>query len=70
MLDIQFLHVEVIFIYASTDSKPNVHVQDDSLQWKEVEYGIHADLKFKCVDLCLWTKIYKNLNAISNHFYI
>ena len=41
------------FIYASTDSKPNVHVQDDSLQWKEVEYGIHADLKFKCVDLCL-----------------
>ena len=47
------VNVEVIFIYASTDSKPNVRVQDDSLQWKEVEYGIHADLKFKCVDLCL-----------------
>ena len=40
-------------IHASTDSKPNVHVQDDSLQWKEVEYGIDVDLKFKCVDLCL-----------------
>ena len=41
------------FIHASTDSKPNVRVQDDSLQLKEVEYGIDVDLKFKCVDLCL-----------------
>ena len=39
--------------HASTDSKPNVHVQDDSLQWKWVDDGTDIDLKFKCVDLCL-----------------
>ena len=38
--------------HASTDSKPNVRVQDDSLQWQS--YGYSADLKFKCVDLCLY----------------
>ena len=38
--------------HASTDSKPNVRVQDDSLQWKFVlDYDV--DLKFNCVDLCL-----------------
>ena len=40
------------FIHASTDSKPNVHVQDDSLQWKWVYViydGSDADLKFICV---------------------
>ena len=36
---------------AFTDSKPNVLVQDDSLQWK---YGnSDRDLKFHCVDVCL-----------------
>ena len=39
--------------YASTDSKPNVLVQDDSLQWKSVRYGNDVDLKFNCVDVCL-----------------
>ena len=39
--------------HASTDSKPNVRVQDDSLQWKWVDDDSDADLKFKCVDLCL-----------------
>ena len=37
--------------YASTDSKPNVHVQDDSLQWKRVRSGNNIDLKFNCVDV-------------------
>ena len=38
--------------HASTNSKPNVRVQDDSLQW--VEYGIlDVPLNFTCVDLCL-----------------
>ena len=37
--------------YASTDSKPNVRVQDDSLQWKVDDSDF--DLKFNCVDLCL-----------------
>ena len=37
--------------HASTKSKPNVHVQDDSLKWK---YGdSDDDLNFNCVDLCL-----------------
>ena len=39
--------------HASTDSKPNVHVQDDSLQWKLVSTGDNRDFKFNCVDLCL-----------------
>ena len=39
--------------HTSTDSKPNVHVQDDSLQWKFVGDDSDRDLKFKCVDLCL-----------------
>ena len=39
--------------HASTDSKPNVHVQDDSLQWKWVDDGYDVNLKFNCVDLCL-----------------
>ena len=48
---------------ASTDSKPNVPVQDDSLQWKWVDDGNDyydyayddndAPIKFECVDLCL-----------------
>ena len=38
--------------HASTDSKPNVRVQDDSLQWKWSS-GNDADLKFNCIDLCL-----------------
>ena len=38
--------------YASTDSKPNIRVQDDSLQWKWPS-GNDADFKFKCVDVCL-----------------
>ena len=37
--------------HASTDSKPNVRVQDDSLQWKFNDSDF--DLKFNCVDLCL-----------------
>ena len=40
-------------VHASTDSNPNVPVQDDSLQWKGVKYGDNHDLKFNCVDLCL-----------------
>ena len=39
--------------YASKDSKPNVHVQDDSLQWKWVYDDSEVDVKLKCVDLCL-----------------
>lgn len=45
--------------YASTDLKPNVHVQNDSLQWKWVDDGYQryggydVDLNFNCVDLCL-----------------
>ncbi len=39
--------------HASTDSKPNIRVQDDSLQWKSVDYGFDVDLKFNCADLCL-----------------
>ena len=38
--------------HASTDSKPNVRVQDYSLQWK-YNSGYNIDLKFNCVDLCL-----------------
>ena len=34
-------------VQGSADSK------DDSLQWKWVKSGYDADLKFKCVDLCL-----------------
>ena len=41
------------FVHASTDSKPNVHVQDYSLQWKQVKDGSDVDLKFKCADVCL-----------------
>ena len=38
--------------HASTDSKPNVRVQDDSLTWILFdEYQI--DLKFNCVNVCL-----------------
>ena len=40
-------------IQASTDSKPNVHVQDDTLQWKRVDNGNGINLKFNCVDVCL-----------------
>ena len=40
-------------LQASTDSKPNVHVQDNSLQWKHVSSGDNRDLNFNCVDLCL-----------------
>ena len=39
--------------HASTDSKPNVRVQDDSLQWKFVGIDIDRDFNFNCVDLCL-----------------
>ena len=38
--------------HASTDSKPNVRVQDDSLQWKN-DGDYDMDLKFNCVDVCL-----------------
>ena len=38
--------------HASTDSKPNIHVQDDSLQWKNSK-GSDLDLKFNCVDVSL-----------------
>ena len=38
---------------ASTDSKPNIPVQDDSLQWKDVKSGNELDLKFNCVDVSL-----------------
>ena len=37
--------------HASTVSKPNVRVQDDSLQWKY--YGSDINLKLNCVDVCL-----------------
>ena len=40
-------------LHASTGSKPNVHVQDDSLQWKWVDDGYDVDLMFKCVDVSL-----------------
>ena len=40
-------------IHASTDSKPNVRVQDDSLQWKWVKNGNDDDIRFNCVDLCI-----------------
>ena len=39
-------------VHASTNSNPNIHVQDDSLQWK-LNSGSNIDLKFNCVDLCL-----------------
>ena len=39
-------------VHATTGSKPNVHVQDDSLQWK-LSSGNNADFKLKCVDVCL-----------------
>ena len=41
------------FIHASTDSKPNVRVQDDSLQWKSVRYGVDVNVKLICVDVSL-----------------
>ena len=37
--------------HASTASKPNVRVQNDSLQWKHVGSG--DNFNFNCVDLCL-----------------
>ena len=37
--------------HASTNSKPNVHVQNDSLEWKYVRSGNNIDLKFNCVDV-------------------
>ena len=37
--------------HASTDSKPNVHVHDDSLQWKSVSSVGDPDLNFNCVDV-------------------
>ena len=37
--------------HASTKSKPNVRVQDDSLQWKLFSSDIN--LKLICVDVCL-----------------
>ena len=40
-------------VHASIDSKPNVPVQDESLQWKWVDDGNDFDLKFKCDDVCL-----------------
>ena len=40
--------------YASTDSKPNIRVQNDSLQWKWVDDGSDFDLKHKCVDHACW----------------
>ena len=40
-------------VHASIDSKPNVPVQDESLQWKWVRSGNDLDLKFKCDDVCL-----------------
>ena len=39
--------------HASTDSKTNISLQNDSLQWKDVQMGRDYDLMFKCVDLCL-----------------
>ena len=39
--------------HASTNSKPNVRVQNYSLHWKWVEGGSDVDVKFNCVDLCL-----------------
>ena len=39
--------------YASTDSKPNVRVQNDSLQWKWADGSGDVDLNFNCIDLCL-----------------
>ena len=39
--------------HASTNSKPNVRVQDDSLQWKWVDDSKDVDLDFNCIDLCL-----------------
>ena len=37
--------------HASTVSKPNIHVQDDSLQWKYDDSDF--DLRFNCADVCL-----------------
>ena len=39
--------------HASTNSKPNVRVQDDSLQWKWTNDGSNSDYIFTCVDICL-----------------
>ena len=39
--------------YASKSSKPNVHVQDDLLQWKRVKNEEEQDFDFNCVDVCL-----------------
>ena len=48
-------------VHASTDSKPNIHVQDNSLQWKLVDDGYDVDLKFKCVDVSLHMNSYKKV---------
>ena len=37
--------------HASIDSKHNVHVHDDSLQWKWFKSVTDLDLKFNCVDV-------------------
>ena len=39
--------------HGSTNSKLNVHVQDDSLQWKSVKSGSNHDFKLNCVDVSL-----------------
>ena len=39
--------------HASTKSKPNVRVQNDSLQWKWVDGGRDLDFNFNCVEICL-----------------
>ena len=38
-------------VHASTDLKPNVRVQDDSLQWKNVYDDIDLGFNFNCVDV-------------------
>ena len=38
---------------ASTNSKPNVRVQDDSLQWKRADDDTDRDINFNCTDICL-----------------
>ena len=39
--------------HASTDSNPNLGVQDNSLQWISIRRGTYVHFKLKCVDICL-----------------
>ena len=49
-----------ILYHASIDSKSNIRVQDDSLQWK-YDWGGDAVLKFNCVNLKFCHGIYRSI---------